>query len=104
MKIHVFVSGLLAVETGVLKNDPERSPRFVALHRGIEPVKLHDSAGGSQQSGKHLDGRSFACAVRSEESENLSLLDFKRNIVNGGYVAKLFHQIADTNHGVIPRY
>ena len=40
VQFHVFVGGLLAVQAGVLENDPKCSPGFIFVDCGIESVQL----------------------------------------------------------------
>src|SRR5208337_3556749 len=54
-------------------------------------------AGDGQQRGHHANQRGLAGAVRSEQTENLTLAHTKRNIVHCGEVAVLLGNVVDHN-------
>jgi hypothetical protein len=53
-----------------------------------------------RQSGKHVDGGGFACAVRSEKAKELPLRDTERNSRDGRDRFKVFGKIFN-NDGVV---
>src|SRR5205085_12170273 len=55
------------------------------------------SAGDLQQSSHHADERRFACAVRAQKAEYLSLCHIKRNTVHRGKVPKTLDNVSDFN-------
>ena len=98
VQFHVLVGGLLAVQAGVLENDPELFPGFILVDCGIEAVQFNRSAGGIQQGGEHLDGGGFAGAVGTEKGKDLARCDVERNVVDGGKVAELLDQVLYLDH------
>ena len=55
-------------------------------------VKLDFSAIGRDQADHHVEGGGFACAVRAEQSDDLSALHFERDILHHGAQTVAFHQ------------
>ena len=77
VELHVLVCGLLAIQAGVLEDNPEFSPGFILVDHGIEAIQLNFPAGGIQQGGQHLDGGGLAGAIGAEKGEDFSRLDGK---------------------------
>ena len=63
------------------------SHRFLC-HR--MPADQRVSAGGGVKRGKDRDGGGFACAVGTEQAEDLSLLDIKGDAFDGGDITHTF--------------
>jgi hypothetical protein len=95
---HVFVSGLLVIETGILKDDAEALSRLLLVGARIEAIQLDTSAGGVKEGREHFDGCGLARAVRSQEGEDLALGYFKGDIADGGEISEGLYQVLNRNH------
>ena len=56
------------------------------------------AGGGGEKAGNAPDGRGFAGAVGSEESENLAGVGGERDVVDGGEIAVGFAEVVDFDH------
>ena len=56
------------------------------------------AVGGRHVAGDHAHRAGLACAVRTEEPENLAFFDAKTDVVDGGYRAVAFREVLDLNH------
>ena len=58
-------------------------------------ILLHEdgTGGGGKQTVDHLDQSGFAASVRSEQADDVSVLNGEVNMVDGGFVAVTFGQI-----------
>ncbi len=60
-------------ELGALAEDDADAPRqFAALAHRIESGHAHTALAGNENAGKHLDGRTFARAVRPDQADHLA--------------------------------
>ena len=70
-------------QLALLELDADEGPQSVAVPPGIEPEHADRAGVGRPQTGDRLDGRGLAGAVRSEDAEDLALLDGERDAVDG---------------------
>ena len=73
--------------------------------RGAGATQIHSrhpqrAAGSGQQSAQHAKRRGLACAVGTEQAEDLAPLNIEADVVNGNETAELADQIADLDDGV----
>src|SRR5689334_23014697 len=97
---HVFPCRHIAVETCVLKDDPESLPHLVWPDERIDPVDPDLPAIGTEERGEHFDGGSFARSVGSQECEDFSGGDLEGDVIHRGKLAETLNQIFDLNHGM----
>ena len=98
VQVHIFESGQLVVEAGILKNDSESAAHLALLPHGVVPIDENRAAGGMKNGGEHLDRRRLAGAIGTEKAENLSPRHGKRNVIHGAKFAKTFHEIPHVDH------
>lgn len=93
MEHHILISGQFIIQRGILKDNPDGMPDMILLGKRTESIYPGLASRRAQQRRKHLDGRRFACTVRSEEREDLSRIDVKRDIIDSSQIAEFFRQM-----------
>src|SRR5215510_4665348 len=72
----------------VFGHNPDLALYFHGLRGKIEAEELHASRSWREQTCKHFDGGRFSCAVRSEETEELSCSNLEVDAIHRGQVSE----------------
>jgi hypothetical protein len=89
------------VQAVVLEDDPDRLPHPRRLADDVVAVDTGRPDGRAEQGTEHLDRRALSRSVRPEKTEELTLWDHEREIVDGGELAVAATETADRDRGVV---
>ena len=78
-----FEDSELDEDIGIIRDIGKRHLRLHRIFCYVKAIDRSSSGSGFKDTGKHLDDRGLACAVRTCESDDLAFLYRKRNIING---------------------
>ena len=84
----VFGCGEATEESEAFGHDADLALDLDGVGDGVKTEDLNRARGGGEQAGEHLDGGGLACAVGTEEAEELAGGDREVDILNGGEVAE----------------
>ena len=83
VKVQVLPARELAIDGGVLEDDPDGVSDRIPLPADVEAPDGGPSGGGPEHRGQHLDDGALSRAVGAEEAEELPLLDVEVDPVDG---------------------
>src|SRR5262252_2375567 len=95
----ILVRGKLWVHTLCLKHDPNALPQGGRLANDIEAQDLGSARTGHHQCGKNPEKSGLAAAVGTEQTEQFSRANLKRNPGQGGSIPIPVNQFAHANNG-----
>src|SRR5690606_22592277 len=98
MQMQVFISREHVVAARSLEHNPDARAHLCRLADNVITVYGCSAGCRFEQGGEHVDGRSLAGAVRTQQSENLIFIDVQRQIVDCRQVAVLFDQVPYPYH------
>ena len=93
----VLLDAQLEVARHRLRNDADRAPHVIRLLDDVEAADERGAGRRRKQRDEHPDQRGFAGAVRTEQPEDLALLDGEADAVDGGEVAELLDDRSDVD-------
>ena len=94
----IFRDSHIGVEGRLLGEISDQSFCIQRVVENINAADLDRAGGGGEIAREHIHRGTLSRAVRTEESEDLALSDLKADIVHGGKVAVVFHQVRNFNH------
>ena len=97
-KRQVVLNGHVSVERHSLRQVADVPPRFQGSGHGVVPSNAGRPGGRRQVAGENAHGRSLAGAVGPQKTDDLSLFDMERNVVNGEVVAVVLAEAIDLYH------
>jgi hypothetical protein len=83
-ELEILAPTEVRIEVGFLGHIAQAALKAFQIAADILAVEEHASAGGFQQSGKHLDGGAFAGTVGAEIAEDLAGTDGEADAIHGG--------------------
>jgi len=82
MEAEVLLVAEVFVDCRLLEDEADRVPNLAALALDVEAVYGGCSGGRAEQRAEHVDRRGLACAIRSQEAEELTFVDFERDALD----------------------
>ena len=95
MEAHVFVSGELLIQAGILENNSNGAADLRLLTGNVEAVDLSRASSWAEQRAEHIDGRGLARTVGAKESEDFALVHIKRDLIDGPKIVEIPDQFVD---------
>ena len=100
--IHWGVYSMLGRGEWVMNTDKIRFSDYSILPGGFYPGNFDAAAVWRQNAAAGFDGRRLACTVVPDEAADFARSNVKRQIVDGGFPAEGFGQMADGEHSSRP--
>ena len=91
--------GHVLIEWGGFRQVTDLGLGFLGVVDDGNATNFGIPGGGWQETGDHPHGGGFTGSVRSEETEDFSFFDSKREVVHGAFGSELFGKTFDFDHG-----
>src|SRR6185436_815770 len=100
-EVEVLLDGEIAIERERLRDVADPLPHELPFTLDVESVDRRVAFGRREQAAEDADQRRLAGSVRAEESEDLALRHFERDVVERAERAEVFRHVIDIDgdHG-----
>jgi len=95
----IFRHGQVAIERGVLEHEPDAAPHGEAFLRDVVPRDTRTTARRREQRRQQMNGGGLPGAVRPEQAEELSVVDFEVEPVERAERAEVLAEAAGEDRG-----
>ena len=88
IEVQVLQHGQVVVQAEALGHVPDPRPDFGCIPVHFHAQHVHFARSRFHQPQHHADGSGFARAVRAQEAEDFTGVDFKVDVIHGGKIAE----------------
>src|ERR1019366_265758 len=96
----VFVGGEFRIDALGLEDDANVAAQGSGLANGVQARDGGAAGGRDHERGKNAEESGLAAAVRTEETEEFSGVNFERDAVERDAILVAMHQVANGNDGL----